>query len=527
MKKFLIAVVCLGAVQELRPQSIQTAADLMTCQPGWDIYKAGTYRYGPSFIINDDGSIDAWFAASGDSYGDMYYKSSTTQSALQIKTVKSVGQCFEAKDDFHRVSICCPTWSRPTGERVIISVYQWRVSYKVSMQYEPLYTKQIEMTDNMWIDAFYSAEAETDPSIRFPAGKYLWVLSEPSDYAGVWYYAQGKASSHSSTQAFQNGNKVDGSYMMVTQSHAGATSYWDCPTYQKSTNGGKSWSREVKALTPDQGTRDELSACDPGVVKYGGYYYLGYTSTENTAGVDNHLYMARSTSPTGPWEKWNGEGWGGSPQPVITYTGNHSKWGCGEPCMVILNGTLYLYYSWNDTGTTTTRLATANADDENWPASLRRVGTVIDKSSIPAADHCDIKYCDDIGMFIAVHTAKRMTADAYVNVWVSADGRTFRDIGKLEGTTQPGLHNCGITGDAQGHIQLSRPQFIAYAYGIGTWGKWNTHLQPLQFSEALMTIIEECREQETDKVSYDLRGMRIAHSVKGIYIKEGKKVLER
>ena len=42
-----------------------------------------------------------------------------------------------------------------------------------------------------------------------------------------------------------------------------------------------------------------------------------------------------------------------------------------------------------------------------------------------------------------------------------------------------------------------------------------------------MTIIEECREQETDKVSYDLRGMRIAHSVKGIYIKEGKKVLER
>ena len=128
MKKFLIAVVCLGAVQELRPQSIQTAADLMTCQPGWDIYKAGTYRYGPSFIINDDGSIDAWFAASGDSYGDMYYKSSTTQSALQIKTVKSVGQCFEAKDDFHRVSICCPTWSRPTGERVIISVYQWRVS---------------------------------------------------------------------------------------------------------------------------------------------------------------------------------------------------------------------------------------------------------------------------------------------------------------------------------------------------------------------------------------------------------------
>jgi hypothetical protein len=32
------------------------------CSSGWDIYKAGTYRYGPCFIINDDGSIDAWFA---------------------------------------------------------------------------------------------------------------------------------------------------------------------------------------------------------------------------------------------------------------------------------------------------------------------------------------------------------------------------------------------------------------------------------------------------------------------------------
>ena len=37
----------------------------ITADAGWDIYKAGTYRYGPSIIINDDGSIDAWFAASG------------------------------------------------------------------------------------------------------------------------------------------------------------------------------------------------------------------------------------------------------------------------------------------------------------------------------------------------------------------------------------------------------------------------------------------------------------------------------
>jgi hypothetical protein len=38
--------------------------------PGWDIYIAGVYRYGPSIIINDDNTIDAWFAAPGDKYDE-------------------------------------------------------------------------------------------------------------------------------------------------------------------------------------------------------------------------------------------------------------------------------------------------------------------------------------------------------------------------------------------------------------------------------------------------------------------------
>ena len=90
---------------------IQKASDLMTCTEGWDIYKAGTYRYGPSFIMNEDGSIDGWFAASGDTYGDKFYNSAESSTPVRIKDVKSVGQYFKTRNDFYRVSICCPTWN--------------------------------------------------------------------------------------------------------------------------------------------------------------------------------------------------------------------------------------------------------------------------------------------------------------------------------------------------------------------------------------------------------------------------------
>ncbi|MCR4920343.1 MAG: hypothetical protein K5945_01360 [Bacteroidaceae bacterium] len=509
--------------QQAGAQTITKCDNLMKALPGWDIYKAGTYRYGPSLITNDDGSIDAWFAAGGSTYGLRYYNDKSTQSPVQIVAVKNVGQAFTAKESFYRVSVCCPTWNS-NDEKVTISVYKWVSTYTSTVRQTPLYTKEVAMTDNMWVDAFYSDEAVNDTSIRFPAGRYLWVLSSPSQHAGVWKYSS-KAGGVTCT-AYQNGSNVSGSYMMITQ-EAGASNYWDAPTYQRSLDGGRTWTAEVTAFMPTQGSRDELSACDPGVFRFGGYYYLGYTSTENTAGIDNHLYLARSASPTGPWEKWNGKGWGGrKPQPIVEYTGVHTAWGCGEPSFVVMDSTLYAYYTW-DTGSVTTRLSRASLTDENWPANLKYVRTVITKSRFPASDHCDIKYCDDIGQFIAVHTSQRMTESAYINVWLSGDGINFRNIGKLSGTTQAGLHNCGISGDERGHMQLSKPQYIAYAYGIGTWGQWNTFLQPLEFNQELISLVEQHLEQETAdaKCDYDISGRCMKPTEKGLHIRQGKKIL--
>ena len=518
----LFAGMCLCMPQCVEAQTITKCDDLMKTLSGWDIYKAGTYRYGPSIIINDDGSIDAWFAASGGAYGKPYYKEDSS-TPVQIASVSTVGQSFVAKEPFYRVSVRCPTWNSST-EKVTISVYKWLTGYASSVRQTPLYTKEIAMTDNMWIDGFYSEEAAKDTSIRFPAGRYLWVLSNPSQHAGVWKLAS-KATGVT-CQAFQNGANVSGSYMMLTQ-EAGATDYWDRPTYQHSTDGGHTWTKEVTALLPTQGSRDELSACDPGVFRYGDYYYLGYTSTENTAGIDNHVYLARGTSPTGPWEKWNGKGWGGrKPEPIIEYTGPHTAWGAGEPSFVVMNDMVYVYYTW-DTGTVTTRLSQASLTDENWPGNLKYVRTVVTKSNYPASDHCDVKYCDDIGQFIAVHTSQRMSESAYINVWISPDGKNFKHLGKLSGTTQPGLHNCGISGDERGHMQLSKPQYIAYAYGIGTWGQWNTYMQPLEFNKELIALVESYLQNNgaKDKAEYDLLGRPIAPNTKGLHISKGHKTM--
>ena len=97
---------------------------------------------------------------------------------------------------------------------------------------------------------------------------------------------------------------------------------WDYLFYRHSPDGGKTWTTEKSVLAPTPDSTDFYSCCDPGVVRFGGYYYLAYTSTVVEGGVDNDVFVARSKNLDGPYEKWNGEGWGGKPAPIIEYTGN-------------------------------------------------------------------------------------------------------------------------------------------------------------------------------------------------------------
>ncbi|HET6456508.1 MAG TPA: sialidase family protein, partial [Armatimonadota bacterium] len=149
--------------------------------------------------------------------------------------------------------------------------------------------------------------------------------------------------------------------------------HWDQIRYRHSKDGGHTWEApdDMVVVTPTDGSPDLYSCCDPGAIRFGGYYYVGYTSVDNPPGMRNHVFLARATSPRGPYEKWNGKGWGGDPVPWLKYTGKDpNQWGCGEPSFVLKDGKLYAYYTWND-GKLYVNLAVCNnpfVDD--WPAHM-------------------------------------------------------------------------------------------------------------------------------------------------------------
>ena len=433
---------------------------------GWDIYSGGAYRYGPSIIINDDGSIDAWFAAPGASYGKNHELSNTTgtSTAEGIYGDKTVAQKFTADIPFWGVSVTSPNWNgNPCG--LTLSLYEWNGdTYREVVAQEPIASARFDD----YADGQNLILSNDD---KFPAGTYLWVLSDgKTEQSGVWL-VDGEVSGVTS---YRDGTPVSGNWRARwTEEKTTGETFCDQASYQRSTDGGRTWSEEVMTLKPTEFSSDHFSVCDPGVAYWNGYYYIGYTSTENPGMTENYAYVARGQNPDGPWEKWNGNGWGGDPEPVVVFDGTPTQFGAGEPSIVVLDDTIYFYYSWCD-GSVTTRVATASTNDPNWPGNLVHHGTAIDKSGVDGADHSDVKYREDIGKFQAINTASRMTANGYIMLWQSDDGLKFEKIAEIRDNIMPGCHNCGWSGDRQGHIRSGQQQYIAYAYGIGTWGVWNT-----------------------------------------------------
>jgi hypothetical protein len=265
----------------------------------------------------------------------------------------------------------------------------------------------------------------------------------------------------------------------------GTSGAWDFIRYRRSTDGGHTWSTDVVALQPTAGSVDAYSTCDPGAVKIGSLYYLGYTSTTNSAGTENDVFIARSTSPTGPFAKWNGSGWGGNPQPILVYPGAASYYGYGEPSLVLVGTKLHVYYS-DVQATQFTNVATVDdATVDDWPAHLVDHGHAITRDR-PAQDSADVKYADALGRFVAVTTVDRFSPNASVAAYESVDGLVFTPAPWLGARVQCGAHNIGISGDLRGHLDLAAANFVAYAYqppGNG-WGDWPTFLDPVTLTTA-------------------------------------------
>ncbi len=270
----------------------------------------------------------------------------------------------------------------------------------------------------------------------------------------------------------------------------GAVEQWDWIRHMRSTDGGYTWSEHTVVLQPTPGSVDHFSVCDPGVVVIGGYYHIGYTSTTDARGTDNNVFVARGTSPTGPFEKWNGSGWGGNPQPMIEFTGPTNQFGAGEPSFVVKDGTLYVYYSWLSS-TAQTRVATASASDPNWPGNLTLQGVALSRG--PGEDSTDVKYVDALGRFIGIGVRQRFSASSFLQVWDSTDGLTFTEAGEIRGSLHDWAHNAGISGTPEGHMDLAGDDnLVAYAYSPDdtvSWAYWSTHANPISIVPAVTATI--------------------------------------
>ena len=300
---------------------------------------------------------------------------------------------------------------------------------------------------------------------------------------------------------------ADGSLDMWFAASCYDGKHWDQIRYRHSPDGGRTWTKpdDEVVITPTDDSPDKCSCCDPGAIRFGGYYYVGYTAVDTKDGSSNHVFIARSKSPGGPYEKWNGKGWGGSaagngagsasgggpPAVFLRYTGDPKQWGCGEPSFVFKDGKLYVFYTWND-GKLFTNLAVCNDPSaEDWPAHMILKGHVVRHSDY-AEDSLDVKYVDSLKRFVAVATNNRIfTLNADVSVWQSADGVSWTRTPFRGVRVQTGAHNMGISGNETGHIDGKTKPFISYSYGwpgkdftgqdFG-WANWATYIDPVAIS---------------------------------------------
>jgi predicted GH43/DUF377 family glycosyl hydrolase len=278
--------------------------------------------------------------------------------------------------------------------------------------------------------------ADPDPRITARDG---WVIFDPTKDGFAYRYGP--------SIIVNPDGKIDAWFASPGGKGVDNSDQWDWIRHRSSTDGGHTWSAEKVVLKPTPGSRDQQSDCDPGVIRINDWYYLGFTAVEDPKGMCNEVFIARSHSPTGPFDKWDGSKWGGSPQPILPFRKPTDVWGLGEPSFVLLDKTLFIYYTQNTRDQhghklERTRVATAPGDADDWPAHITQKRIAFER--VKGEDSADVKYDEISKRFLAVTTADRMSPEAHVNARWSSDGFTFGEPTKVEGPVMTRCHNIGI-----------------------------------------------------------------------------------
>ena len=270
----------------------------------------------------------------------------------------------------------------------------------------------------------------------------------------------------------------DGSYDAWFARPGNSGSQWDWISYRHSDD-GVNWSEEEIVLYPTPGSKDQCSVCDPGVIYFNDYYYLAYTGTDYYEGKGsyNMAFVARSKYPNGPFEKWNGSGWGGNPEPFIFYDGGKDNWGIGEVSFVILEEDLCIYYTYIDIRDSYIGLYKADLVD-NWPANIRDKGATLYRLD---HDSVEVVYDENLEGFFAFSIDGRLLEGSRLKMFYSKSGKDFKEVYVTKEFIEDYAHNLGVSKDKNGHINSNDTLLLGYAYGKN-WGRWNTKIQQIKIS---------------------------------------------
>ena len=264
---------------------------------------------------------------------------------------------------------------------------------------------------------------------------------------------------------------------------------WDSIRYVKSIDGGVTWSEPVEMLQATAFNGMDLSACDPSVVYFQGYYYMYYgaATTTGTNAFQCVIQVARSTAIDGPYLTYTQRGtWENMPddpqiiiKPFVTRTQNPTGYGAGQPSVLSLNGKLLMWYtddsqqqSFDGDFTIFRQYMLESSNPVAWTPDPNR------QTNLFGADSPDVKYDPTSNQFVVTWVLGMFTATSSLTREYSSDGLIWGPIQTVipAGTFPQYTHNAGVASDETGHMLPSQtlvgfgaPYNLAHVNSLGNW----------------------------------------------------------
>jgi hypothetical protein len=112
-------------------------------------------------------------------------------------------------------------------------------------------------------------------------------------------------------------------------------------------------------------------------------------------------------------------------------------------------------------------------------------------------DSLDVKYIPALKKFLAVNVLNVRSTISEFSFYMSDNGIDFYPIKSVNASGLKGMHNSGMAGNGYGHIDITKPIILGYAYqeSNGTWGQWGTAISYLTITEE-QKVVERGFEEE-------------------------------